>query len=303
MKEENRKLRRRVDELEGVVSVLRREVGVVREALGPWYRSARTRLDVPATSFATSRLHRAVPGSSGLNTPDGSSTTSRTSGTQTPNLAAATTSLFLSGQDIVSPPPPAHVNGGHPTGTGGREATELLASYFPEQIHVDPFGGVEYEYRVPQIPLRPPGGILSGSSTPHHAHSSSIAQTPPTASNPNPNPNVPLGSTPLLSASNTNAVVSSASVAPLNLSTTLEGSLSGLRESIVSLGASVESMGRQHEVAITTESMRSNEEIRSLRAVVHGLRMQVRLFSSSISIFFCSRDLCGFFVRVCRSIR
>ena len=64
-------------------------------------------------------------------------------------------------------------------------------------------------------------------------------------------------------------------VAPLNLSTTLEGALTGLREAIVALSASVDSLGRRQEVSAMTEAMRTAEEIRSLRAVVHGLRMQV----------------------------
>ncbi|KAK0202638.1 hypothetical protein DFS33DRAFT_1341813 [Desarmillaria ectypa] len=64
-------------------------------------------------------------------------------------------------------------------------------------------------------------------------------------------------------------------VAPLDLSTTLEGSLNGLRQSVVSLSASVDSFGRRNEIALTNEALRVNEEIRSLRANIHGLRMQV----------------------------
>ncbi len=66
-------------------------------------------------------------------------------------------------------------------------------------------------------------------------------------------------------------------VAPLDLSTTLEGSLSGLRQSVVSLSTSVDSFGRRNEIALTNEAFRVNEEIRSLRANIHGLRMQVCL--------------------------
>jgi hypothetical protein len=67
-----------------------------------------------------------------------------------------------------------------------------------------------------------------------------------------------------------------ASVAPINLSTTLEGSLGSLHESIVTLSASVESLARQHDISLTNETMKLNEEVMSLRANVHGLRMQVR---------------------------
>jgi len=64
-------------------------------------------------------------------------------------------------------------------------------------------------------------------------------------------------------------------IAPLNLSTSLEGTLTGLRESLVTLSAALESQGRRQELALTTEGLRLNEEVGSLKAVVHGLRMQV----------------------------
>lgn len=67
-------------------------------------------------------------------------------------------------------------------------------------------------------------------------------------------------------------------IAPLNLSTTLEGSLHGLRESVVGLAASVDSMGRRHEIALTNETARMAEEVGGLRAGLHGLRMQVGSF-------------------------
>lgn len=75
-------------------------------------------------------------------------------------------------------------------------------------------------------------------------------------------------------------------IAPLNLSTTLEGSLHGLRESVVGLAASVDSMGRRHEIALTNETARMAEEVGGLRAGLHGLRMQVGYFYSFIFFFF-----------------
>ncbi|KAF7376267.1 TRAF-type zinc finger protein [Mycena sanguinolenta] len=64
-------------------------------------------------------------------------------------------------------------------------------------------------------------------------------------------------------------------VAPLNLSTTLEGALAEVRESVVALGGAVDSLGRRSDIALTNEALRLNEEIMSLRANIHGLRMQV----------------------------
>lgn len=64
-------------------------------------------------------------------------------------------------------------------------------------------------------------------------------------------------------------------VAPLDLGTTVEGTVSGLRESVLALAAGVDSLGRRSEIALTNESFRFGEEIMSLRASINGLRMQV----------------------------
>jgi hypothetical protein len=77
-------------------------------------------------------------------------------------------------------------------------------------------------------------------------------------------------------------------VAPLNLSTTVEGSLVGLRESLVTLSAALESQGRRLELAFTTDGLRVSEEVGSLKAIVQGLRMQVSLgICSVLSTFRC----------------
>lgn len=64
-------------------------------------------------------------------------------------------------------------------------------------------------------------------------------------------------------------------VAPLNLSTSLEGSLVGLRDSVTAVAASVDSLARRNDIALTNESMRINEELGSLKYAVHGIRLQV----------------------------
>ncbi|KAI6157503.1 hypothetical protein BKA82DRAFT_995827 [Pisolithus tinctorius] len=64
-------------------------------------------------------------------------------------------------------------------------------------------------------------------------------------------------------------------IAPLNLSTSLEGTLSGLRDSVAAISASVESMARRNDIVHTTESMRINEELGSLRYAIHGIRLQL----------------------------
>ncbi|KAG1746230.1 hypothetical protein EDB19DRAFT_1691362 [Suillus lakei] len=64
-------------------------------------------------------------------------------------------------------------------------------------------------------------------------------------------------------------------VAPINLSTSLEGSLSGLRDSIAAVSTSVDSLARRNDIALTNESMRLNEELGSLKYAVHGIRLQL----------------------------
>lgn len=67
-------------------------------------------------------------------------------------------------------------------------------------------------------------------------------------------------------------------VAPVDLNTTLEGSLSSLRGSVVQLSASLDALDSRQDIMLGTETLRRREEVGSLRAIVHGLRMQVGYF-------------------------
>ena len=64
-------------------------------------------------------------------------------------------------------------------------------------------------------------------------------------------------------------------VAPLDLGTTLEGTLVGLRESMMGLAVGIDSVGRQSEIGLANETLRLGEEMMSVRAQMHGLRMQM----------------------------
>lgn len=64
-------------------------------------------------------------------------------------------------------------------------------------------------------------------------------------------------------------------VAPIDLTTSLEGCLNSLRTSIVTISAGLDSLERRQDLALTTETLRMHEDVASLRAIVHGLRMQV----------------------------
>jgi len=58
-------------------------------------------------------------------------------------------------------------------------------------------------------------------------------------------------------------------VAPLDLDTTLEGTLVGLRESMVGLAVGIDSVGRRSEIGLTNETLRLGEEMMSVRAQMH----------------------------------
>ena len=64
-------------------------------------------------------------------------------------------------------------------------------------------------------------------------------------------------------------------VAPLDLGTTLEGTLVGLRESMMGLAVGIDSVGRWSEIGLTNETLRLGEEVMSVRTQMHGLRMQM----------------------------
>ncbi|KAG8981533.1 hypothetical protein FRB95_007944 [Tulasnella sp. JGI-2019a] len=78
-------------------------------------------------------------------------------------------------------------------------------------------------------------------------------------------------------------------VAPLNLSSSLEGTLTSLRQSIVSLGGSLDSLERKQDIMLTTETLRMHEDVASVRAIVHGLRMQVHNIMMDRNIYFNNR--------------
>ena len=65
-------------------------------------------------------------------------------------------------------------------------------------------------------------------------------------------------------------------VAPLDLTTSLEGCLASLRSSTVNLATALDSQERRQDIALATETLRMHEEVASLRAIVQGLRMQVQ---------------------------
>lgn len=260
--DDNALLRRKVDALEGWVSALTVENEDFKRALGPWLC-----LQVHETSpnATTSRCTtEMIPGRSSQRTRAHSNQVeTMPSGIQRSNGSASAGS-------------PYNAHGISPAGASliSHSAADAsnLASYFPPP-DIEEFGEGDV--------WDPSGEALFFSEsttgnfdahTSEHIHSPSLNQPhlyqdpythshfPPSTAGQGPPPNSP-PHVPI--------------VAPLNLGTSLHRTFLSLRESIVTLSAAVDSLARRQDVALATEAMRMNEEIRSLRVVIHGLRMQV----------------------------
>jgi hypothetical protein len=67
-------------------------------------------------------------------------------------------------------------------------------------------------------------------------------------------------------------------VAPLDTHASLYHSIASLHSSLVSVAFSLDTAARRQDIALSTESLRTTEELCSLKLVIHGIRMQV-LFS------------------------
>ncbi|KAI0073364.1 hypothetical protein K474DRAFT_1774771 [Panus rudis PR-1116 ss-1] len=240
VRDENQILRNRVSELEGLVRALNRECGLLREALGPWYRPEQggsntvTASDVPDYTY-----------------PDG--------------VVEALARAILNPQPENTTPLPTE------TPSVPSTSTEPSAPHFPV-LAVDIALSVNSSQQQPQVsyqyshpPPPPPSLPYTPYSYPYPYPNFSVPSTTPTS---------PPGHTSTNAGTSNNATFTSP-IAPLNLSTTLLGTLTSLHNTITSLSSSIDSLARQHEVAITAETMRNAEEVRSLRTAIQGLRMQI----------------------------
>ncbi|KAL4074228.1 hypothetical protein J3A83DRAFT_4508951 [Scleroderma citrinum] len=197
---ENASLKQKVQSLEGLIQIMQREIQLMRNTLGPWYRFEIQRLDRASASS----------GHDGNQTPVG---TSLNTTNQPPPI--------IDPVDAIHPPV-------HPADV---DDTAAYFSVAPDLVYP------EAHHHMPSA-HRPFEAILHIQTHPHQRS--------------------------LLFP-----------VAPLNLGTSLEGTLLGLRESIAAISASVESLARRNDIALTTESMRINEELGSLRYAIQGIRLQL----------------------------
>ncbi|PFH53850.1 hypothetical protein AMATHDRAFT_38647 [Amanita thiersii Skay4041] len=256
--EQNLILRHRVSTLEASVQIMRREMEAVRRALGPWFRSESNQ-----ASYSTDR------GTDNQQAPFILVEPSNSSGFETRNIgygSSSSSSVVLA--DVPSsldPTPLRAPSSDHALGShfplvendsadtahvrfpdihyrGYHRATPSGSLGFMGQMHPEAYGPLNYAPGF--IPLRAggPSHLLTQPSTSRPMH---IA-----------NPQL------------------TSVVSPIDSSTTLEGSLNGLRDSVLSLAAGVDSLGRRSEIALTNESLRFGEEVMSLRASINGLRLQ-----------------------------
>lgn len=94
-----------------------------------------------------------------------------------------------------------------------------------------------------------------------------------------------------------------AAISPVNTSVHFEATLNGLRDSIVGVAQTTDALrgvvaseARRGEIALANETLRIGEEVMSLRAGVHGLRMQVGstcFFFRSLWSFRCFSKISG----------
>lgn len=258
LRDENTLLRQQLERSEIAIQSLRREIKIAQHALGPWWRANASNGESSGSSQERSG------GSDSRRGIDGITVTTTTSSTSTPrsNVGNASTPTTAYTFD--------------PSSRRGASLSAIMAS-FPdspimgtdsddlefEREHYSPMA--VYNDSIHHGPHHLRDAMMTTNSMPHH----SARAFPPILRFPD------TVHTSRSLATHSNLHSSSTAVAPVDLSSTLEGALSSLRRSIVTLSASLDSLGRRQDIALTTENLRMNEEVGALRAVVHGLRMQV----------------------------
>lgn len=286
MSSENSVLRRKIEALEGSMNVLRQENEDLKRALGPWYRPhAHDDAPFASTSRYTTEM---IPPPAERPAPRArqSRSSATSSGTRSENSDSSTPPLST----VPLPHSPSRTSNatGHAGSRHQSGDASDLASYFPpesdDELVFEEHGLLEHPsdvlFSLDGATLAPPdstggsGQARSPSSSylyPYHdSHPHAYPSASPYA--------LPPGTLPPASSSASPPQIPA--VAPLNINTSLHRSLLSLRESIVTLSAAVDSLARRQDVALATEAMRLNEEVRSLRVVLHGLRMQVRSWPS-----------------------
>ena len=235
--EQNLLLRHRVGTLEGTVASMKKEMGAVKSALGPWFHKARTPTASTriAPSEASERRRSRTEGDSRLGDEGGGlDTASSTSGNGVERMMVTGRSSLESTSSGQTSHDAASGLRAPLLRNDGSRTEDSLAGYLPG------FG----EFMPPQYPGGLPGV--------HHPSGMGVG-----------------------GLSGLNGGNAQIHVAPLDVETSLVGTLEGLRESVVGVAAGMDLLGRRSEIALAQETLRLSEEVISLRAGIHGLRMQV----------------------------
>lgn len=242
---ENALLKHRISALEGVVNILRHEMQAVKHALGPWY------------SEDDAGFNSVAPGS-GISR-DGEYGHRGDSQVTSPSRSA------LPEPSSQSPVQPSRLS--HSRAASATEGTETvdLASYFPPAEDEDvyspdflrsatqhPAAGHPHRSHAPQVHLAGPNAAAPAAYVPPTPYNVTARPVPPYTS-PGLAPNLALA------------------VPPLDPSQPLPATLADLHGMLVSLAGALGALGS----ARAQDALHTNEELRSVRAGMHGLRMQV----------------------------
>lgn len=242
---ENALLKHRISALEGVVNILRHEMQAVKHALGPWYSEDDASFNSVAPGSGIS--------SDGEYGHSGDSQFTSPSGSARPEPSSQ------------SPIQPSRLS--HSRAPSATEVTETidLASYFPpaedEDVYSPDFLRSATQYPAAGHPHRPQVH-LAGPNV-----AAPAAYIPPTPYNVTSRP-VPPYTSPGLAPNLALAVP------PLDPSQPLPATLADLHGMLVSLAGALGALGS----ARAQDALHTNEELRSVRAGMHGLRMQVSRF-------------------------
>lgn len=239
--EQNVLLRHRIGALETSVQILRREMEAVRRALGPWFRAENSN-HTAQTSYrprSSTITRQDVASSSPIREGSNQSELATTESMRDPSSGTDTLASYFLPQAAGAPSQQM----------SDATARHRRAMVSPSLGHMNQ--GLHESYpMLGHHPMRPP-------LMPHVAPQASTTW-------------------PIPASGDTVAIPQLLStIAPLDLGNSLEGTLTGLRDSVLTLAAGVDSLGRRSEIAVTNESLRFGEETMSLRASIHGLRMQV----------------------------
>lgn len=288
LEDENARLRLRLSALEGVVNTLRFELQAVRRALGPWYRMEDSE---PRRGWGSATSQ--PPHFSSVQSPP---STFATIDPLVPSRVSSSSQDETDTASASSAPPP-HLTSPVNRGTSSEFAPgDDISSYFPSAEEEDVYSPdfIRTHQSNIQSPQQSAGAGPSHVRDPnlsHHSHLSgtqhvtlSLSQSQPIPGGMNPAypsnmfsptayPNIPAPHTDLATIA----------IPPLDPSMPLPNTLASLHGSIASLAGALGALATTR----AQDALYTGEELRSMRAGIHGLRMQ---FHDMLTAQAASRD-------------